>query len=110
MSDKSIGGTDRETISCDSCGIRVWDTETGREEMEVHEAECDWTDDPRERFERGDRVQFSDFGRQRLDNDHREGEIVGFSEDPSLVRVTWDGRKTSERLVHSFIKHVEERI
>lgn len=95
-----------ETIECESCGKELRDTENARKEMKVHENECNWTDDPRERFEVGDRVQYSDFGKFRLDKDDREGEVVGFSrKNENLVRVRWDGNKTACRYAHSFIKH-----
>lgn len=99
----------RATIECESCGIEMFDTEDCREEMEIHEAECSWTDDARERFDVGDRVQFSDFGLRRLDEDQREGKVHGFHEDRTQtnVRVSWDDRKTLGRYAHSFIKHVE---
>lgn len=100
--------TERETIECGSCGTTMWGTEDTREEMGLHEGECDGVDDPRERFEVGDRVQYSDFGRRRLDRDHREGEIAGFSEEPGLVRVRWDSNKTASRYAHAFIKPTSE--
>lgn len=103
-----IDMTTKPTIECDSCGLTMFDTPNTRDEMDVHEAECDWLDTPRERFEVGDRVQYSDFGRARLNREHREGEIAGFSADVRLVRVRWDGNKSASRYAHLFIKHVED--
>ncbi len=98
--------TTRDTITCKNCGFEVWDNGRGREEMMVHMAECDdWSDDPRNRFRIGDRVQFSDLGRLRLDKDHRTGEIAGFSELAHCVRVQWDDNETPRRYAHVFIKH-----
>lgn len=97
--------SNRDRIQCDSCGIEMWDNDVGRREMDAHEDECNWTDDPRERFDVGDRVQFSAFGELRLDEDDREGEVVGFSEEDHMVRVQWDALKTPNRYAHSFVKH-----
>lgn len=84
------------------------DNEQPRREMGLHEAECDGLDDPRERFNIGDRVEYSDFGRERLDRDQRQGEVVGFGRTSAghghCVRVLWDGRKTPSRLAHAFIR------
>lgn len=92
----------KPAIECDNCGLIIW---AGfPEEMVIHEGECDWPANPRERFERGDRVKYSDLGLKRLNKDQREGEIVGFSEEDHCIRVRWDGNKTAARYAHSFIK------
>lgn len=107
MSETQNHAKNRETITCDSCGIEMWDEPKCREEMALHVGECDGVDDPRERFAVGDRVQYSDLGRERLDREHTEGEVTGFSEEDHIVRVTWDHRKTPQRLAHIFVKHAE---
>lgn len=102
----------RETVECESCGIEMWDTDRGREEMDAHREECDWADGPTERFDVGDRVKFSDLGLLRLGTRpsvtaDRRGDVAGFGRDSNdhCVRVVWDGRETPERYAHSFIKH-----
>lgn len=98
--------TDKETIHCDHCDLTMWDIEPCHDEMELHEAECDGRDDPRERFVVGDKVEYSDFGMKRLDREQRSGEIAGFSrKEDHCVRVRWDGNKTATRYAHSFIRH-----
>lgn len=102
-----MSDNDRDTIECDHCGTTMWDDEQGRREMELHEGECGGIDDPKARFGIGDRVQFSSFGRERLNVDSRKGEVVGFGSEKHnhghCVRVRWDDRKTPERYAHSFI-------
>lgn len=97
----------RGTLECDSCDLKVWNTPAGQGEMETHEDECTGSSDPRERFEVGDRVQYSELAKERLDRDHRTGEVEGFSTEPNdhCVRVRWDGNKTASRYAQSFIKH-----
>lgn len=95
-------------IRCENCGIDMRDSDTSRHEMQLHEAECDWPDDPIERFEKGDTVQYSDFGLYRLGREPRTGEVIGFSRDPHLVRVRWAGNQSTSTIAHSFVKKLED--
>lgn len=97
---------DKEALHCETCDLTVSATERGKDEMDLHEAECDGLCDPRERFDVGDAVQYSDFGCYRLDREPRTGEIVGFGRAGRGVRVRWDGNKTAEKYYHKFIKPV----
>lgn len=100
----------KETLKCASCGMKIFDYgERGRREMQAHRAECDGINDPRDRFDVGDRVRYSEFGKLRLGVADREGEVVGFgtewSRSQHCVRVRWDGNKTTSRYAHRFITH-----
>lgn len=95
-----------DIIECERCGARMRDSDRTREEMRLHEDECDGISDPRERFEDGDRVEYSDFGLKRLGREQRGGEVVGFSrKHDHCVRVRFDGNKTPNRLAHRFVTH-----
>lgn len=95
-----------DVVECELCGKTAWGDPHSLHELRIHEYECDGYDDPRERFVVGDRVIYSDFGLERLGRDQREGEVVAFCELDHCVRVLWDGRKTSVRLAHSFLRKV----
>lgn len=98
-------------LICDECGFAMLDKDGGaRDEHAAHVAECDGLTGPRERFEVGARVEYSDFGRLRLDVDPREGEVIGFSRKYGhCVRVVWDGTTTPRRFAHRFIKHTDSQ-
>lgn len=104
----TVSQSARELV-CDECGFVMLDKGPGaRDEHVAHTIECDGMADPRERFEVGDRVEFSEFGRLRLDSDPREGEVIGFSRKyDHCVRVVWDGTTSPRRYAHRFIKHVD---
>lgn len=93
----------RDIIECDQCGLEMWDNEQGHREMKLHEAECSGMTSPHERFDVGDLVEYSDFGRERLNVDQRAGKIIGFSNQDYGVRVQWNDRKTPARYAHTFI-------
>jgi len=105
MSVTDSGGIEQSAAECPNCGLKVWAEFV--DDLAVHRKECDWPSDPRERFEVGDRVEYSEFGKLRLDKDHREGKIAGFSNEEHCVRVQWDGNKSATRYAHYFIKHTE---
>lgn len=101
--------SDKDTIQCSYCDCEVWDDYTGREEMQLHEAECDGGNSPQQRFDRGDRVKLSDYGQYRLDREPRQGEVVGFGRQNNAhcVRVLWDDRESPQGLAHRFVKPVQ---
>jgi hypothetical protein len=95
---------DERTLTCESCNCRVFDRDPERSELELHEQECSGHDTARERFDRGDRVEYSKFGLSRLDYDQRVGEVVGFArKNERCVRVLWEDRSTPQNLSHRFI-------
>jgi hypothetical protein len=102
----SASGMDRnETVQCRECGLKMW--AECNDEMALHERECDGVDDPRSRFEEGDRVELSDFGVSRLGRERRHGHVVGFCAPPNdhCVRVQWDSLESEKRLAHSLVRH-----
>lgn len=95
---------DERTLACESCSCRIFEGHDGHKEMELHEQECSGYDTARERFEKGDRVEYSKFGLSRLEYDQRAGEVVGFArKNERCVRVLWDDRSTPQRLSHRFV-------
>ncbi len=96
-----------EGIKCEKCGMKMFDEEQQRKEMKLHEAECTGHRKADEKFDKGDRVQYSDFGLERLNREQRKGKVVGFGRDNKGVRVKWDGNKTASKYSIDFIKGAE---
>jgi len=94
-------------IQCEKCGMKMFEGERQRKEMKLHEKECTGHRKADEKFEKGDRVKYSDFGLKRLDREQRKGKVVGFGRDNKGVRVKWDGNKTASKYSLDFIKGVK---
>lgn len=94
----------KTVLRCPKCETGTWDSESGREEMEAHINECEGIEEASEKFSKGDRVKFSDFGLLRLEREQREGDVVGFSRDGRGVWVLWDDYKSRQSYNLHFIK------
>lgn len=94
-------------IKCEECGMKMFDRERQRKEMKLHEEECTGHRKADKKFDKGDKVQYSDFGLERLNKDQRTGEVVGFSRDKSNVYVRWKGNKSASSYSLDFIKKGE---
>jgi len=92
-----------KVLTCEHCGYRLEARADNAEDMHVHQDECDGLMAASERFEAGEEVEFSQFGKRRLNQQQRHGEVAGFSGRDVLVRVRWDDKRSVDRYHLHFI-------
>jgi len=98
-----------DIITCEKCGIKMWDEKRTRKEMRLHQAECSGHDNPYDRFATGDIVELSALGRQRLGHEPAVYEVVSLNTDSDhTVRVRDMITDKTTTYAHSFLIKVDK--
>lgn len=99
-------------IICRNCGMRDMIDLDFIELMKIHEQECNGFTEAAEKFEEGDRVEYSDYGLawlSKTEEDNRKGDVIRLSgASDSAVVVVWDGTSSERYIDFRFLSKVEE--
>lgn len=102
----------KNNIICSTCGMREMIDLDFIELMNVHEHECEGYTEAAEKFEEGDRVEYSDYGLawlSKTEEDNRQGDVIRLSgASDSAVVVVWDGTSSERYIDFRFLSKVEE--